>query len=565
MENLRTEAQSLIAQNRHEDALRVLNQLLRMLEDEGLAGQEIYRSIRDVRNQVALQWGFQLLEQDKHAAAQAALEQADPSAIRDEGLARVHFGARRYAQAFAQLDLLHGANPQLATRLRGHFHQQLGALPLAVAQYERLAGTADIDLLLSQLERIGLRRFERSTQQGWTVFRAIGTRSTRTLAYWFPASAQGGLDGTHPVELAVRPAPRKLSLGLVLRNLIRLRWPDSDNALEYSLTVWGEGRGDIVALWDREPSAQDIIEAAGNGLAALPELRQAEELLHSRRAGEALAIARAKGRTNGWFFPPQPNYSALVKAVQAAVETGDEAAAQQAAAELADWHPMWGRLALARAYEDANRPAKAREAFEQAIAAAPLRWEAYEKAADFEWADAAAEANPDKAASFLLAQRAARRLEAVKPVAGLWLRARIANELKAHALTGALLRRLNALPDAPEAALELQVLLEQLQQARFQQVGEDLPAGEGLRLRAFRTREPAPQDAGLMHHSAEILVLDGEDNLVEVFAISSQGVPPGAPRQFMLDRINAMGLQTLRIYGARAPSLDRVIKGVAAL
>jgi hypothetical protein len=147
----------------------------------------------------------------------------------------------------------------------------------------------------------------------------------------------------------------------------------------------------------------------------------------------------------------------------------------------------------------------------------------------------------------------------------LWLRARIANELKAHALTGVLLRRLNALPDAPEAALELQVLLEQLQQARFQQVGEDLPAGEGLRLRAFRTREPAPQDAGLMHHSAEILVLDGEDNLVEVFAISSQGVPPGAPRQFMLDRINAMGLQTLRIYGARAPSLDRVIKGVAAL
>ena len=60
-------------------------------------------------------------------------------------------------------------------------------------------------------------------------------------------------------------------------------------------------------------------------------------------------------------------------------------------------------------------------------------------------------------------------------------------------------------------------------------------------------------------------MLDAEGDLVETFALTSQGVPPTLPRQFRLDRINAFGMQQLRMYGAKPPALERVVQGVAAL
>ena len=111
----------------------------------------------------------------------------------------------------------------------------------------------------------------------------------------------------------------------------------------------------------------------------------------------------------------------------------------------------------------------------------------------------------------------------------------------------------------------MQALLEALGQWEFTQAGEPVSLANGLVLRPWRCQQAAPDDPALKHHSAEIVVVDGDDNLIETFALTSQGVPPGAPRQFMLDRISAYGLQQLHMYGDRPPPLQRILKGVAAL
>jgi tetratricopeptide (TPR) repeat protein len=565
MERLRAEAQQHIDAGRLAPAIGALDRLLGLLGDEGPDGAAARAAIRGVRNQLVLNWGAQYLAEQKYAEALAAFERAEPSAAREEGAAKARFGLGQVEGAFARLDALAAHDAALATRLRGHFYEELGALPLAIEQYERVAQNRDVALYLEALEKRGLRRYEKSSHRTWSVYRAKGSRPARTLSYWFATASGGAMDYAHPAVLAVRPAPRKLTFGLVFRSLIRLRWPESATAREYSLTVHGSKRADLVAMWDREPAPEEITGAAARGFAALEPLKRAEELLHEKRPEGALQIALAEARTEGGFFPEQPNYAALVKAVQAAVEMRSDERARAIAEDIAGWHPMWGPLVLANAYEQAERPEAARAAYEEAIAAAPWRIEGYEKHAAFEWEAAKARKDAARADGFLRAQRAARRLEAFSPGAGLWLRAQIAAELQANSLTWALLQRLSGLDDAPEAALELQALLEALGQSRFASVGGALRAGNGLELRAYRTQERAPDDAALVHHSAEVLVFTPQGDLVETFALASQGVPPGAARQFMLDRINAFGLQPLRIYGARAPGVERILKGIAAL
>ena len=566
IEPLRSSAQQLIEQRKLEEALDTLEALLALLEQEGSVAGEARAQIREVRNQVALNWGVELLSAEKYAEALAAFDRADPSAAREELAAKAHFGLRDLDKALTRLNALAGFDAPLATRLRGAFYLELGALPIAVEQFERAADNPDVARYLSVLEQGGLRRFQKSSHGAWTVYSATGSsKPVRTLSYFFRATSSGSIDAAHPALFAVRPAPRKLTLGLILRNLIRFRWPDSDTAREYTLTTYADKRADLVAMWDREPTLEQLTGAATRGFKAMPQLKRAEQLLHRNQAQEALSIALAEGRTEGWFFPEQPNYAALVKAVQAAVEMKDDERARDIADDIARWHPMWAPLVLANAYQQADRPEAARSAYEQAIAAGSLRIEPYDKSANFEWGLAKTQKDIGRADGFLRAQRAARRLESFSLAAGIWLRTQIASDLQANALAWELLQRLAGLADVPEAAFELQALLEALGQSKFEAVGEPLPGSNGLQLRAYRTHERAPDDPALLHHSVEVLVFTADGHLLETFAVSSQGVPPGAARQFMLDRINAFGLQPLRIYGARAPGWERVLNGVAAL
>ena len=566
IERLRSSAQQLIEQRKLEEALDTLGALLNLLEQEGSVAEQGRAQIREVRNRVALNWGVELLTAEKYADALTALDRADPSAAREELAAKAHFGRRDLEKALTRLNALEGFDAPLATRLRGGFYLELGALPLAVEQFELAADDPDIARYLGELEHDGLRRFKKSSHGAWAVYSATGSsKPKRTLSYWFYATSSGRIDAARPALFAVRPAPRKLTLGLILKNLIRFRWPDSDTAREYTLSVYADKRADLVAMWDREPTPEQLTVAAARGFKAMPQLKRADELLHRNHAREALPIALAEGRTKGWFFPEQPNYAALAKAVQAAVEMKDDQRAREITDDIARWHPMWAPLVLANAYQQAERTEDARAAYEQAIAAGSLRIEPYEKSAAFEWGAAKTQKDIGRAESYLRAQRAARRLESFNPVAGIWLRAQIASDLQANALTWELLQRLAGLANVPEAAFELQALLVALGQSKFEAVGEALPGSNGLQLRAYRTRQSPPDDAALLHHSVEVLVFTPDGHLVETFAVSSQGVPPGTARQFMLDRINAFGLQPLRIYGAQAPGWERVLKGVAAL
>lgn len=566
LERVRTlwgSVQGLAKQNRGDELLRTLDEIIALLEEDGGFADNLDQ-MRKLRETTRLSWVGTLSSQGRHDEALAMLREAPASADREETIAQVLYAAQRIEAAFAALDDLASFDPSRAARLRGFYLLRLGAVPLAVEQLQRVSGNADVDNVLRNLQRKGLDRFRREERAGWVVYEAEGgTQPARTLAYWFPEDG-GKLDASHGVELSVRPAARKLDFRQVLHDLLHLHWPWVEKPREYELAVYAPGVRHIVAKWNWEPDADEITEAARRGRAAIEPLHQAEEYLHTGRREEALQIALEQARTPGWWLPPQPNYKAMTVAIEAAVEMDDRQRAQELADRLGEWHPMWAALELARAWDQALKPELARAAYEAAIEVALLRTEAYQQAADFEWTIARAATGSDRPPAFVRAQQAARRLQAVSASAGLWLRAQIAYELEGFALASALLRELNQAGDAPDAAQELQALLDTLGQSEFTQAGA-VGLGSGLNLQAWRCRQPAPEDSALKHHSAEVLVTDGEGNLVETFALTSQGVPPGAPRQFMLDRINAYGPQQLRVYGERVPTIERILQGVAAL
>lgn len=553
---------------RHDEVLRRLDEMVELLEQDG-GVPDALAEVRQLRERFLVQRGQQLTADGRAQDALDVLRRASPSAARQEAIAHALMAAKRPRDALAALAELAPFDAERAARLRGAFLLTLGAVPLALEALQPLAQEPDVAAQLRLLQQKGLHEFRRSKRGDWLVYEAsAGTRPARTLAYWFPAE-DGAPDAVQPVEVSMRPAPRRLSFGLIVRHLLRLHWPVVHQPREYELAVHANGQRQVVAIWDWEPDAGEIVDAARRGLASAGALQQAEEFLHAGRREEALRIALEHGRSPGWFFPPQPNYAAVAMAVQAAAERGDARQAQAQADRIADWNPLWGALVLARAWENAQKPLAARAAYQAAVAAAPLRLEAYQKLAEFEWSVAADPAGEDRPAAFLRAQKAARRLQQVDAAEGLWLRAQVAYELQGYALAAGLLRQLAQLGppgEAPEAALEMQALLENLRQWEFVRVGEPVAvAGNGLALHAYRSRQRPPGDAALRHHSAEILVVDADGDLVETFALTSQGVPPGAPRQYMLDRINAFGLQQLRVYGARPPSLERLLQGVAAL
>jgi hypothetical protein len=550
--------------NRFDELLRALDEIVALLQEDGGLPEPLEQA-RKLRETMRLSAAATLSGQGRHDEALAVLRQAPPSADREEMIAKVQFAAHRPAQAFLALNDLANFDPVRAVRLRGFFYLELGAMPLAAAELQRVAGEPDVDRVLRSLRQKGLLQFHREEEKDWVAYRAeVATQPVRTLAYWFPQ--EGGMpDAAHSAELSVRPAPRKLTLGLILHHLVHLRWPDVREPREYTLAVQSNGVRQQVAIWDWEPDADDIRDAARRGLAAVEPLRQAEEALHAGRRDEAMRIAQEQAATPGWWLPPQPNYKALTMALQVAVESGDAGQAQQLADRMADWHPMWAPLELARAWDQAQKPEPARAAYDAAIAAAPLRVEPLQQLAEFEWGAATAAEGAARPPAFLRAQRAARRLQAEDAASGLWLRAQIAYKLEGYAYAAPLLRELKQLPGAPEEAAEMQALLEDLGQWEFVRAGEPVSLASGLVLQAWRCRQRAPDDPALKHHGAEVLVVNGEGDLVETFALTSQGVPPGAPRQFMLDRISALGLQQLRMYGARAPGIERVLQGVAAL
>jgi hypothetical protein len=518
-----------------------------------------------LRDQVRLQAAGIFAGQDRHVEALAVLKLAPASVQREELTARSLFALRRFDEAFATVDALARLDQRQAARLRGAFYLQLGAVPLAVEQLQPFAAEPGTARVLRGLQQKGLHHFRRSERDGWTVYEAdAGTRPARTLAYWFPGTG-AQMDVVHGVELAVRPAPRPLTFGLVLRHLLHARWPSTLHPREYELALLGGGVRQVVTLWEWEPDDADIAVMARRGQAAAEPLRQAQALLQAGRKEEALRIALDQVPSLRWSTASQPNYAALSMAVQAATALGDRERAEKLADRIEDWNPMWGSLVLARAWERAGQPELARPAYEAAIATAPQRTEPYALRAEFEWASASADRSTARPESWLRAQKAARALQQRSAVDGLWLRARIAFELEGYALAAALLRQSGLGSEAPDAALEMQALLERLGHWDFARVGERVSIGNGIGLQAYRSRQGAPGDAALKHHAAEILVLDGEGNLLETFAITSQGVPPGAARQYLLDRINAFGTQQLRLYGTKPPSLDRLVHALGAL
>jgi hypothetical protein len=559
-----TGLERLQREGRGDELLRSVDEMVTLLGLDAKL-QRLQPEVLKLRDEVRLEAARIFAGHDRHAEALAVLKLVPASAQREEATARSLVALRRFEEAFATVNALARLDERQATRVRGAFYLQLGAVPPGVEALQPFAAEPGTAHVLRGLQQKGLHHFRRSERDGWTVYEAdAGTRPARTVAYWFPGTGEQ-MDVVRGVELSVRPAPRPLTFGLVLRHLLKARWPSTLHPREYELALLGGGVRQVVAIWEWEPDDADIAAMARRGQAAAESLRQAQALLQGGRKEEALRIALDHASSLRWWFASQPNYAALSVAVQAAAALGDRERAEALADRIEDWNPMWGSLVLARAWEEAGRPEFARPAYEAAIAAAPQRSEPYALRAEFEWAAASADRGLARPEAWLRAQKAARALQQRSAVDGLWLRARIAFELEGYALAAALLRQSGLGPDAPDAALEMQALLENLGHWDFARAGERVAIGNGMGMQAYRSRQGAPGDAALKHHAAEILVLDSEGNLVETFAITSQGVPPGAARQYVLDRINAFGTQQLRLFGARPPSLERLVQGLAAL
>ena len=551
-------------EGRGDEMLRSVDEMVTLLGLDAKL-QSLRPEVMKVRDEVRLDAAGIFAGQGRHAEALAVLKLVPASAQREEATARSLFALRRFEEAFATVDALARIDERQAMRVRGSFYLQLGAVPLAVEALQPFAAEPDTARVLRGLQQKGLHHFVRSERDGWTVYQAdAGTRPARTVAYWFPGTG-GQVDAVRGVELAVRPAPRPLTFGLVLRHLLGARWPSSLHPREYELALLGGGVRQVVAIWEWEPDDADIASMARRGQAAAEPLRQAQALLQGHRKEEALRIALDHVRSLRWWLVSQPNYAALSVAVQAAAALGDQKRAGELADRIEDWNPMWGSLVLARAWEEAGRPELARPAYEAAIAAAPQRSEPYALRAEFDWAAASADRSTARPEAWLRAQKAARALQQLSAVDGLWLRARIAFELEGYALAAALLRQSGLGPDAPDAALEMQALLESLGHWDFARAGGRVAIANGMAMQAYRSRQGAPSDGALKHHAAEVLVLDAQGDLVETFAITSQGVPPGAARQYVLDRINAFGTQPLRLYGTKPPALERLVQALGAL
>ena len=559
-----TGLERLQRENRGDELLRSVDEMVTLL---GLDAQlqPLRPEVLALRDAVRLQAAIIFAGQGRHEEALTLLKLVPASAPREEAVSRSLFALRRYDAAFAAVKELAAQDARQALRVRGSFYLQLGAIPLAVEELRPFAAEPDTARVLRGLQQKGLHQFRRTEREGWTVFEAdVGTRPARTLAYWFPGTGVQ-MDVVHGAELSVRPAPRPFTFGVVVRHLLHLRWPSAQNPREYELALLGGGARQVIAMWEWQPDDDDVIAMARRGQAAAQPLRQAEALLHGNRKEEALRIALDHASSLRWWFSSRPNYAALSVAVQAATAMGDRKRAEKLADRIEDWHPMWGALVLARAWEEAGRPELARPAYEEAIAAAPQRSEPYAKLAEFEWSAAVADDSATRPAAWLRAQKAARRLQERNALDGLWLRARIAFDLEGYALAATLLRQLRQNPDAPDAALDMQALMEDLGHWDFARAGARIALGNGMGMQAYRSQQGAPGDAALKHHAAEVLVLDSEGDLVETFAITSQGVPPGATRQYVLDRINAFGTQPLRLYGAKPPALERLVQALGAL
>jgi len=560
------EADGYLRSGQLDQAIPILKRVMGYLDGEtDPEWQRVRTEISKTLIDASVQYGEYLRSRSKFTEAISAYENAssDPRAV--EGIAIAYYQLGRDYEAFSSVQLLKSIDANRGSILMANMLLENGAVPLAVPELENIVDQ-DAAERLNALEKAGLRHFRQELTSGWVIYHAENaTGDERQLQYLLKVPGfytDSPPDATRPLSLSVRPAPREWSWGLMWRSLLSLRWPDTDNAREYSLLSQGGRRVDVVAIWDYLPKQQEVLDYAQLAYDGLPAMQQAEQLLHDGRYSEAIPLMEKLARIDdSWLSARQPHYSALVLLMKAGLAAGDDWG-EKARRELIDWHPVWGRLAAAKAWNEENKPDLARATLQEAAEAGQLRYEPIKELTEFEWEQARQSKGPERAAAIVRTQQAIGKLQKIRPSAAFLMQAEVAMELQSYAMAAEALRMIKE-TNPPDEAVRFRELLVGLNQDDFtliDQVGG--PQGD-FSLAVFRSNREPPDNPALIFHVAEIVVLNRDGHHVETFAISSQGMPPGASRQLFLDRINANGLDTLQVFGEKAPDPLLLAKAIA--
>lgn len=459
-------------------------------------------------------------------------------------------------QAFAAVDALVEIDSKTGTLLKGDILLQIGALPLAVEAYEQYADDENVRKVLAALRQNGLDRFRSRKTGDWIIYEPD-----------YPDEAYKGLD--RPVlymffdymsevpepyaYVTVRPAPRTWSPGLAWSSLWKGKWPETQELMEYRLTMGGANVADIVDIWREKPSDETLREAASLGYGAVGNIRDAETYLHEGRLQEALFSLNDITDINWSISHPRRHYGALVNSARAALEL-DEREADNFRHILFSYYPYWGPLAWAGLLAEKGQVAEAKTILEDMADDWPLRHEALEQLSDIQWnsLQAAPESSLELGVNL---QRTLRAINLRRPgLAATNLRlAEWHLKLRGYAAAAIALKGIE--PDTSAEAATMLAALRAQGRDRFEEVGEFRNERRGLIFRVYRSLNSPPPQGTVIHHEIEVLVLDNEGNHLETFALSTQAFSDNLPREYFLERITVEGLQTLvRYKGAPVPS-----------
>lgn len=460
-------------------------------------------------------------------------------------------------QAFAAADALGGIDSKTGTLLKGDMLLQIGAFPLAVEAYEQYADDGNVRKVLDALRQNGLDRFRSRKTGDWIIYEPdypdeVYKGFERPVLYMF-------FDYTSVVPepyayVSVRPAPRTWSLGLAWSSLWEGKWPETQELMEYRLTMAGANAADIVDIWREKPSDETLLEAASLGYGAVGKIRDAERYLHESRLQEALFSLNDITGINWSISNPRRHYGALVNSARAALEL-DEREADNFRHILFSYYPYWGPLAWAGLSAEKGRVAEAQTILEDMANDWSLRHEALEQLSDIQW-NSLQEAPPES--------RLERGVNLQRTLTAIMLRRpglaaarlRLAEwHLKLRGYAAAVIVLEGIGPDTSAEAATMLAALRAQGRGSFEEVGEFRNERRGLIFRVYRSLNSPPPQGTVIHHEIEVLVLDNEGNHLETFALSTQAFSDNLPREYFLERITVDGLQTLiRYKGAPVPS-----------
>ena len=493
------------------------------------------------------------------------------------GKARAEFALGRYREWLRTMDTYARHDKRDAAVLKGELLLSIGAFPKAVQAFAPYPDHKGVRTVMGRLQAQGLAKYRKSDlgAPDWEAYEAEGPGSgAESRVLLFPV--QDGQPQPGPVfELISYRAPRPLSAGRLLATLWTWRWPETDEAREYRLTVNQAGGSHVAAFWPYSPAQDELMKALAWAREAAPKIRLGDQFEHRSEHDEAIehfAFASGMRYVGHDAIADWPHYAGLErllgivssKTTKLKWDFNRTRAAERIRGLLFDNFPHWGRLAWARALANDERLEEARAVWQDLAETWPDRHESWAERGELEWQAAYATARPDRHQLLHSAQAAWNKVLKLKPdhVAARLRLAQLYLLYGAHAFAAEAVTA-DKLHTRHAKFQGIYDYLQALKQHDFEMLGTVENETSGMRFTIYRNRMEPPSDPTIIHHAAEIIVRDKQGLLRETFAIASQAFLESEPRDYFLDRVTTTGRDMLARYGRNAPEARAIAEELA--